>query len=153
MKISELVEAIGTIGSTTDPMPSDGLPKTGNNPAPNTNKNTAQKQPTPFDAAQMAQLKSNLGSLKDPIKAAGGQDFDVGVLAKTLADPNAMAGNNVNPIAAKAIKAMMPALGAAEKNPQTASNLKNTFSSAAQAQKQKQQAAAQQQNSQTPITP
>jgi hypothetical protein len=156
MKIHELVEAIGTIGSTTDLVHSDGLPKTGSNPAPNsTQPNQPNKPGQPnqaFDPAQLAQVKSNLNSLKDPIKAAnGGQDFDSSVLAKTLTDPNAISNNNVNPMAAKALKAMMPALSATEKNPQTANNLKSVFRTAATNQQKNQQAAANQQNAQTPV--
>jgi hypothetical protein len=156
MKIHELVEAIGTIGSTTDLVHSDGLPKTGTNPAPNNaqpNQNKKPGQPDQaFDPAQLAQVKSNLNNLKDPIKAAnGGQDFDSSVLAKTLTDPNAMASNNLNPMAAKALKAMMPALGAAEKNPSIANNLKSVFATAASSQQKNKQAAANQQNAQTPV--
>jgi hypothetical protein len=154
MKIKELIESIGTIGSTTNPIQGNSIPQTGNNPGPNQpgGKPNQPAQPQTLDPAQLSQVKSNLNSLKDPIKAAnGGNDFDSSILAKTLTDPTATSNNNISPMSAKALKAMIPVLGAAEKNTATANSLRNTFTTAAQGQLKQQQASSNQKNAQTPV--
>jgi hypothetical protein len=150
MKIRELLEQ--TIGSVPPGQPSGStpIPTTQNTSAVSsqpggmqstTSTNTAN---TIGASQQMNQIKSNLDSLKPIVKQAnGGVDFDSMALAKMLSGEttgaSAMAPNVVN-----ALKALAPALGAAEKT--QATPLKQAVQTAVTGQMKQQQQQMQQQN-------
>lgn len=150
MKIRELLEQ--TIGSIPPGQPS------GSTPIPTTQSTSAaSSQPggmqsttstntaNAIDASQqMNQIKSNLDSLKPIVKQAnGGVDFDSTELAKMLSGQSTGAGA-MSPNVVTALKALAPALGAAEKT--QATPIKQAMQTAVTGQMKQQQQQMQQQN-------
>ena len=151
MKIIELLEQ--TIGSVPPGQPS------GSTPVPTTqNTSAASSQPGSMQTTtstnttntigasqQMSQIKSNLDSLKPIVKQAnGGIDFDSTALAKMLSGQNTGASAAMAPNVVNALKALAPALGAAEKT--QATPLKQAVQTAVTGQMKQQQQQMQQQN-------
>jgi hypothetical protein len=78
MKIIELVEAIGTVGSSTDTVGSGTLPKTGSSTQPK----------SPISPEQMTQVRTNLNNIKGLLSNAGGGNIDVGKIVQILGKDN-----------------------------------------------------------------
>jgi len=137
MKIREIIEAIGTIGSSTDPQ-QDGLPKTGNNPNPT----SQQKQSGPNPLQQNAQIKSSVTNIKNILQKGSGANIDVNKLSQTLATQ--APGQPMDPMSMKSLQAMIPAVADALKNPQAATSLKTALQTGSTAQTAQQVRQAQQ---------
>lgn len=136
MKIREIIEAIGTIGSSTDPQ-QDGLPKTGNNPNP-----TSQQRSAPNPLQQNAQIKSSITNIKNILQKGSGTNIDVNKLSQTLATQ--APGQPMDPMSMKSLQAMIPAVADALKNPQAATSLKTALQTGSTAQTAQQVRQAQQ---------
>jgi hypothetical protein len=94
---------------------------------------------------QMSQIKSNLDNLKPIVKQAnGGVDFDSTALAKMLSGQGTGSTSAMAPNVVNALKALAPALGAAEKT--QATPLKQAVQTAVTGQMKQQQQQMQQQN-------
>jgi hypothetical protein len=78
MKIIELVEAIGTVGSSTDIVGSGTLPNTGSSTQPK----------SPISPEQMTQVRTNLNNIKGLLSNAGGGNIDVGKIVQILGKDN-----------------------------------------------------------------
>jgi len=78
MKIIELVEAIGTVGSGTDIVGSGTLPNTGSSTQPK----------SPISPEQMTQVRTNLNNIKGLLSNAGGGNIDVGKIVQILGKDN-----------------------------------------------------------------
>lgn len=123
MKIKEILEAIGTVGSTTEPTDQDGLPKTGSNPSSDTLQKSTQ---------QDAQLKNSVTAIKQILQKSGGGQVDVNKLSQTLKQQGP--GMQVDMVSIKSLQSMLPAISTALKNPQSATALKQALAIGQQSQ-------------------
>jgi hypothetical protein len=92
-------------------------------------------------AQQLAQatsnVKSGVDSVKSALQQAGGQNIDSNKLSQTLA--NQAPGQKLDPIAAKELQKMLPGLGAAMSNPNSANAIKQAINTGMQAQQKQNQ--------------
>jgi len=135
MRISELVEAIGTVGPSSMTSGTDGVLKTGNTPAP---QNTPTNVSSQDMAKQNAQLKNNITNIKSVLQKAGGGNINVDKLSQTIATQ--APGQTIDPMSVKSLQSMLPAIADALKNPQTANSLKQALGLGVQNQITQQQA-------------
>jgi hypothetical protein len=100
-----------------------------------------------------SQIKNAVGNMKSVLKTAGGSDFDIDKLSKSLATQQP--GQPLDASAMKSLQGVLPAFADALKNPQTATALKQVFSQGVQSdlaqQKQTQQPTTAQPNTTQPI--
>jgi hypothetical protein len=135
MRISELVEAIGTVGPSSMTSGTDGVPKIGNTPAP---QNTPTNISSQDMAKQNAQLKNNITNIKSVLQKAGGGNINVDKLSQTIATQ--APGQTIDPMSVKSLQSMLPAIADALKHPQTANSLKQALGLGVQQQITQQQA-------------
>jgi enamine deaminase RidA (YjgF/YER057c/UK114 family) len=100
-------------------------------------------------AKTAAQIKNAVGNMKSVLKTAGGTDFDIDKLSKSLASQQP--GQPLDANAMRSLQGVIPALADALKNPQTAVALKQAFSQGVQNDLAQQKTSAQQTNTTQPI--